>query len=140
MDSYYVFSGNNPRIDNARVLIDNNLIFSLFKKIEKAKTDLSNQTETLIEFSKENIEIRESFDLSEFETIISKHTEEIEQYILNLLQSVSYGTDDIDAVFITGGSSLVVPVRNILYRIFGQDKIRTGDTFNSVAYGLSISN
>lgn len=140
MDSYYVFSGNNPRIDNVRVLIDNNLIFSLFKKIEKAKTDLSDQTETLIEFSKEAIEISESFDLSEFETIISKHTEEIEQYILNLLQSVSYGTDDIDAVFITGGSSLVVPVRNILYRIFGQDKIRTGDTFNSVAYGLSISN
>ncbi|MEG2332791.1 MAG: Hsp70 family protein, partial [Bacteroides sp.] len=127
-------------IDNARVLIDNNLIFSLFKKIEKAKTDLSNQTETFIEFSKETIEIRESFNLPEFETIISQHTKEIEQYILNLLQSVSYGTDDIDAVFITGGSSLVVPVRNILYRIFGQDKIRTGDTFNSVAYGLSISN
>ncbi|WP_289704525.1 Hsp70 family protein, partial [Parabacteroides goldsteinii] len=59
--------------------------------------------------------------------------------ILKILDTAQYNAADIDSVFITGGSSLVIPVREILYRIFGKDKIRTGNTFNSVAYGLSLS-
>lgn len=139
MDSYYVFSGNNPKIDHVRALIDHNLTFSLFKKIEKAKMELSEQEDTLITFDQETIDIRENFTQTEFKTLIERHTTEIEQYIVNLLHSVAYRTDDIDSVFITGGSSLVVPIREILYRIFGEEKVRTGNTFNSVAYGLSLS-
>lgn len=139
MDNYYVFSGNNPRIDNVRVLIDNNYVFSLFKKIEQAKIDLSDSQQAKIEFSKESIHIQEPFDSTEFENMIEKYTSEIEQYILNLLLSAGYSADKIDSVFITGGSSLVIPVRNILHKIFGKEKIRQGDTFNSVAYGLSLS-
>lgn len=56
-----------------------------------------------------------------------------------LLETARYTPIDIDSVFITGGSSLVLLVREILYRLFGKDKIRTGNTFNSVAYGLSLS-
>lgn len=138
MDNYYVFSGNNPRIDNVRVLIDNNYVFSLFKKIEQAKIYLSNNQQTNIEFAKKSIHIQESFASAEFEDIIGKHTSEIEQYIVNLLHSAHYNSKDIDSVFITGGSSLVIPIRNILYKIFGKEKIRQGDTFNSVAYGLSL--
>ncbi len=37
MDNYYHLSGNNPKIDNVRVLIDNNYVFSLFKGIEQSK-------------------------------------------------------------------------------------------------------
>lgn len=139
MDSYYIFSGNNPKIDHARVLIDHNLIFSLFKKIEKAKMELSVQEDVLIEFAQETIDIRENFTQTEFEALIGRHTAEIERYMVGLLHSAAYRTEDIDSVFITGGSSLVVPIREILYRVFGKEKVRTGDTFNSVAYGLSLS-
>lgn len=139
MDSYYVFSNNNPKIDNVRVLIDNNYVFSLFKQIEKSKINLSGNQDTAIEFTKQSIHIYEPFTPVEFENIIGKYTSEIEQYILNLLHSVNYEVEDIDSVFITGGSSLVIPIRNILHRIFGERKIRQGNTFNSVAYGLSLS-
>lgn len=139
MDNYYNLSGNNPRIDNLRVLIDNNYVFSLFKKIEQAKIDISNWDESAIEFIKESINIHEPFKPAEFETIIVKYTTEIELYIVNLLHSVGYKAENIDSVFITGGSSLVVPIRNILYKLFGKEKIRLGDTFNSVAFGLSLS-
>lgn len=139
MDSYYHLSGNNPRINNVRVLIDNNYVFSLFKRIEQSKINLSDGKETTIDFEKDAISIHEPFTPSEFATIIERHTNEIEQYLRKMLETAKYKAKDIDSVFITGGSSLVIPVREILYRIFGEDKIRTGNTFNSVAYGLSLS-
>jgi probable heat shock protein len=139
MDSYYHLSGNNPRINNVRVLIDNNYVFSLFKRIEQSKINLSDGKETTIDFEKDAISIHEPFTPSEFATIIERHTNEIEQYLRKMLETAKYKAEDIDSVFITGGSSLVIPVREILYRIFGEDKIRTGNTFNSVAYGLSLS-
>lgn len=139
MDSYYHLSGNNPKIDNVRVLIDNNYVFSLFKSIEQAKINLSGGGSTMIDFEKETISIHEPFAPAEFATIIERYTTEIEQYICRLLETACYTPADIDSVFITGGSSLVLPVREILYRLFGKDKIRTGNTFNSVAYGLSLS-
>lgn len=139
MDNYYHLSGNNPRIDNLRILIDNNYVFSLYKKIEQAKIDIPNRDESAIEFIKESLNIHEPLKSAEFESIIEKYTTEIELYIVNLLHSVGYKPENIDSVFITGGSSLVVPIRNILYNLFGKEKIRSGDTFNSVAYGLSLS-
>jgi len=139
MDNYYHLSGNNPKIDNVRVLIDNNYVFSLFKGIEQSKINLSTGEDTTIDFEKETIHIHEPFTPGEFATIIERHTTEIERYILKILDTAQYNAADIDSVFITGGSSLVIPVREILYRIFGKDKIRTGNTFNSVAYGLSLS-
>ena len=139
MDNYYHLSGNNPKIDNVRVLIDNNYVFSLFKGIEQSKINLSTGEDTTIDFEKETIHIHEPFTPGEFPTIIERHTTEIERYILKILDTAQYNAADIDSVFITGGSSLVIPVREILYRIFGKDKIRTGNTFNSVAYGLSLS-
>jgi len=139
IDSYYVFSGNNYLINNLRVLIDNNYIFSLFKKIEKSKIDLSTQKETLIEFEENVISISEQFNIDDFEKTIQQYTDDIRNYILELMNTINVAPKDIDAVFITGGSSLVVPIRNIFHQIFGKEKIHSGDTFNSVAYGLSIS-
>ncbi len=114
-------------------------VFSLFKGIEQSKINLSTGEDTTIDFEKETIHIHEPFTPGEFATIIERHTTEIERYILKILDTAQYNAADIDSVFITGGSSLVIPVREILYRIFGKDKIRTGNTFNSVAYGLSLS-
>lgn len=138
MDKYYIFSGKNPKIDNVRVLVDNNYVYSLFKEIEKAKITLSTRPATNIKFSKKTIQIDKPILFEEYDSIIEKHTDQIENYILNLLHSVKYKSSDIDSVFLTGGSSLSLPVRKILIRLFGEEKLRQGDTFNSVAQGLSM--
>jgi hypothetical chaperone protein len=44
---------------------------------------------------------------------------------------------DIDAVFLTGGSSFVPAVRRVFSSRFGDAKIRTGHEFTSVAMGLA---
>lgn len=64
---------------------------------------------------------------------------EIEIYVTTLLQQAGYDASQIDSVFLTGGSSLALPVRNMLCKLFEESKLRQGDTFNSVAYGLSLN-
>ena len=45
---------------------------------------------------------------------------------------------DVDAVFLTGGSSLVPAVRGLFYERFGADKLRGGGELTSVAGGLAL--
>lgn len=139
MDKYYTFSDKDRRIGNVRTLVDKNYVFSLFKKIEKAKITLSEEMVAHIRFSKDTIHIDEPFRFEEFENVISTHIDSIEKYIRNLLQEAGYNILDIDSVFLTGGTSLALPIQKALNNIFGKGKVHQGDTFHSVAYGLSLS-
>jgi hypothetical chaperone protein len=44
----------------------------------------------------------------------------------------------VDRVFLTGGSSFVFIIRQIFATRFGEDRIRTGNEFTSVAQGLAL--
>jgi hypothetical chaperone protein len=46
---------------------------------------------------------------------------------------------DIQTVFLTGGTSYIRPLQQIFHRLFGSEKIKSGDNFNSVAIGLAYS-
>ncbi len=140
LDNFYLFSGRNKKIEDLMILIDNNLAYSLFQQIEKSKIKLSSESETLIEFKKHSIDISETMLLDEFASFIKKETEKIELYLLNLLDKTNISISDIDTVFLTGGSASVVPIIEIFERLFGPEKIRTGDNFNSIVYGLSLGN
>ena len=139
MDKFYVFADQDERIDKVRVLIDNNYVYSLFKEIERSKITLSNQDEALIKFLKENLELEENLHFDEYERIIDKHVSDIEVYVKNMMEESSFQPDQIDSVYLTGGSSLSKPIRNIFYQIFGKDKVSEEDTFHSVAHGLSLN-
>lgn len=139
MDKFYIFSDQNPKIDNVRVLIDNNYVYSLFKEIERSKITLSAENEAIIKFLKENIDLEEGILFNEYESIISKHVKEIEEYVRNMMNESGYSVDDIDAVYLTGGTSLSKPIRSIFYNIFDIDRVNEEDTFHSVAHGLSLN-
>ena len=139
MDKFYIFADQNPRINNVRVLIDNNYVYSLFKEIERSKITLSKQDEAVIRFLKEDLELEDTMQFEEYEKIINKHIKEIEGYIQNMMAESNYTTDQIDTVYLTGGTSLSKPIRNIFYKIFGEDHVNVEDTFHSVAHGLSLN-
>ena len=45
---------------------------------------------------------------------------------------------DVDAVFLTGGTSFVPAVRRIFDARFGAERVRSGNEFTSVARGLAL--
>ena len=120
-------------------LIDENLGFSLFQTIETAKRGLSTYDSDCIYFNQSAIKIVEPIFRNEFDEIIAFALEEYEQCVDQVLADAGVSNGRIDSVFLTGGSSLVPCVQSAFANRFGEDKLRRGDTFISVASGLASS-
>lgn len=136
----YNFSGKDYRVKNLQTLIEDNLGYVLFKHIEKVKIDLTAIDDAVFEFNEHEISINEPISIQEFQDeIIDKNVEKIENYLQEFLIQNNIQNQDIDVVFMTGGTSMVRPLRNIFVKRFGENNIKSGDNFNSVAMGLAYS-
>ncbi|MEZ5276484.1 MAG: Hsp70 family protein [Opitutaceae bacterium] len=120
-------------------LIRRNLGFSLFQQIERSKIRLTTEDRTHLTFPDAVISISESFDFREFREMTASVTTAITSALDTTLARAGLDPDTIDCVFLTGGSSLVRNIRSIFTDRFGEDRIRTGDTFASVSRGLALS-
>jgi hypothetical chaperone protein len=136
----YFFSGRDYRVKNLQTLIDANLGYVLFQHIERCKIDLTTQENAAFTFDMEEIKIDENISLTDFaDNIIDKNVSKIGEYLQEFLTKQQIAIGDIDTVFLTGGSSYVRPLKSIFEQLFGSQKIRSGDNFNSVAVGLAYS-
>ncbi|MBN2056031.1 Hsp70 family protein [bacterium] len=126
-------------IARLQALIDQDLGFFLFHSIETAKCELSDLESTVIHFHELSVWLDEPITRDEFNHVIDEEMQLIEDCVDDLLQSVGLAADEIDTVFMTGGSSLVPRVRWLLQKRFGADRLRRGDTFLSVASGLAMN-
>jgi hypothetical chaperone protein len=72
------------------------------------------------------------------EAWISEELKQIESCLDSLLKASGVHPTNVDAVFLTGGSSFVPAVRKIFATRFGEQRIRTGNQFTSVAWGLAL--
>ncbi len=61
----YVFSGRNPKVKNLYNLLDKNLGYALFQKVEQSKIDLTQNDTANLQFNEHEIEINESISLAE---------------------------------------------------------------------------
>jgi hypothetical chaperone protein len=137
---FYYLTNNHPKFKNLITLVEKNLGYSIFQSIEQTKFRLSKANEAHFAFSHSDISIDEMITLDEFSsTIIHEDVLKIKHYLQQFLQDLNITPNDIDAVFTTGGTSLVKPINEMITQIFGQYKIKSGDNFNSVANGLAYS-
>lgn len=120
-------------------LIKENQGFALFQEIEAAKIALTGADDTRIVFAHPGIPIDVPLSVSEFDT----YTEELTQSILGtldrMLQQAQVDPGAIDAVFLTGGTSLIRSLRRRFEQRFSAHRLRGGDEFTSVADGLALS-
>ncbi|MCP9767891.1 Hsp70 family protein [Lacihabitans sp. LS3-19] len=140
IEKSYQFSGKNQRVKNLQILISENLGYSFFKEIEKAKIGLTKEEEVNLKFQSNGINIEENISLEIFENeIIKENLSKIEGYLEQFLKDKKVDFKDIDVVFMTGGTSMVKPLKAIFEKNFGIEKLKSGDNFNSVAIGLAYS-
>lgn len=144
IEEYLFKTGGDERITHFMTILEENLGYSIFKSIESAKIALSHEDVAEIAFAwaqenRSSIDIRESIGIDSFEEMIGGHLQQLHTTMDELLESQNITEKDIDAVFLTGGSSLVRPVRQLFQDRFGEDKIRESNAFTSVAQGMALT-
>jgi hypothetical chaperone protein len=129
-------SDNVPAIEALYDLVEENLGYRLFRAIEAAKIRLSSADRARIQFDEARVQVDEPITRSEFERFSAPLVAELEACTSNLLERAQLRADQIESVFLTGGSSQIPAVRNLFASRFGEDRLRTANAFTSVAEGL----
>jgi hypothetical chaperone protein len=127
------------KIDALIDLVDHDLGYRLYQSVERAKCSLSDEAQTQFRFHEAVVAIEKAVSRSQFEDWIDPEVSLISGCIDRLLETCNVATQDVDAIFMTGGSSFVPIIRKLFAEKFGTETpIRAGQEFTSVAEGLAI--
>jgi hypothetical chaperone protein len=127
------------KIDALIHIVENDLGYPLYRAIEQAKLQLSEQPVSLFAFNEHPVEIEEKLNRQQFAAWIDSELSQISNCIDRLLRRCAVTARDVDAVFMTGGSSFVPAIRELFENKFGGPaRLRKGDELTSVAQGLAI--
>jgi hypothetical chaperone protein len=119
-------------------LIEEDLGYQLHRAVQQVKFELSHEEQAEFHFRDGSMELQIPVTRVEFEGWIAKELRSIEHCIDSLLETSGVSPRDVDRVFLTGGSSFVPAVRRIFVKRFGEERIRSGNEFTSVAHGLAL--
>jgi hypothetical chaperone protein len=132
-------AGEAPvRLRALKSMIFNDLAFSFYNMVEATKITLSSQGAAVAGMKEKDLDIWELYTRYQFEKDLQEQREQIEQVLMDTLAASGLEPDQIDAVVKTGGSSSIPVFSEMLGRIFGADKVKASDVFNSVTAGLAI--
>ena len=138
LDSVRTQAEEPEKIDALMLLIEEDLGLELHRAVQETKVALSQQTRAPFHFGRGDGEIRAEVARHEFEDWIEEELDLMAGCVDGLLVEAGVAATAVDAVFLTGGTSLVPAVRRIFEHRFGAGKIRAGGEFTSVARGLAM--
>ena len=118
--------------------LDENYGYQLYRSVSRLKEALSVNEVADFHFAAGSIALERQVRRSEFESWIAPELARIETAVDAALTDAKLTCDNIDRVFLTGGSSLVPAVRDIFSRRFDPAKIETGSELESIASGLAL--
>ncbi len=131
------------KIEALIAVIEGDLGYQLHQAVQKVKYELSQNESAEFAFrdgapGAATFEFRIPVTRAQFENWIADDLAAIEHSVDALLRSAGLEAHEVDRVFLTGGTSFVPAVRRIFINRFGQDRIRGGNEFTSVAQGLAL--
>jgi hypothetical chaperone protein len=126
------------RLKALESLIFNDLAFSFYNMVEATKITLSNRGVAVASMKEKDLDIWELYTRSQFENDIREQRQQIERVLMDTVAASELEPGQIDAIVKTGGSSNIPVFSEMLDRIFGKEKVKDSDVFNSVTGGLAI--
>jgi hypothetical chaperone protein len=125
-------------IDRLSRLIELDLGFELYRSVGAVKAALSSAERADFRFAREGLDISATIARKDFEAWIKPDLAKIAEAMDKALASSKVDAEDIDAVFLTGGTSFVPAVRQLFLSRFAAERLHVGDAFRSVASGLAL--
>ena len=126
------------KIEALIAIVDQDLGYQLHQAVQRVKFALSQHESAEFRFHDGGLDLRIPVTRRDFETWIADDLQAIEDAVDSLLRNAGTQPRDVDRVFLTGGSSFVPAVRRIFTSRFGEERIRGGHEFTSVAHGLAL--
>jgi len=126
-------------IENLENIIGDNYGFFLFQAIEDAKCKLSEQERAVIRFIERDLRVNEEIGKNEFEAINKDNFRQIAACIDKVIAGSGLSPQQMDTVFLTGGTSRIPHIQALFAERFGRDKLEQRDAFTSVVHGLGSS-
>jgi hypothetical chaperone protein len=119
-------------------LIRDELGYQLYQTVSAVKAQLSHAQTASLRFAHENFVIDRDISRDDFESWIAPDLQRLAATVDQALERAGISVDEVDRVFLTGGTSFIPAVRRIFTARFGAERISTGGEFVSVAEGLAL--
>lgn len=119
-------------------VVEHELGHGLYDAVGKLKRALSGDTHALFRFESDDLEVSAEVSRAEFESWIAHDVDRIAETVDEALARAKVSADQVDHVFLTGGSSAIPMVRRLFEHRFGPDKIESGGELTSIAHGLAL--
>ena len=119
-------------------IIRNDWGFNIYRAVSDTKVRLSYAATATFALRLGKLNIEQEISRRDFERWIAGDIARIERTVDHLLQTEGVPFDEIDSVFLTGGSSFIPAVRRVFERRFGPQRLTDGENFHSVAFGLAL--
>lgn len=134
-----IYTSDAPeKFERLLMVLQKRLGHYLARLIEKTKISLSSNEKSLLFTNEIQPEIIKEITQKEFEKSIKEMVEKITNTILSTINTAQVSQNDINAIFMTGGSSLIPLVRKNIINLMPNATLIDGDKFRSVALGLTI--
>ncbi len=122
-----------------RTMIDHDLGLDLYAAVTATKTRLSSESAAPFRFDRYGITLEAMVTRADFDAWIADDIAAIGRAMDGALATAGLRDADIDAVFMTGGTSHVPAVKALFVERFGPERIHVGNAFQSVASGLALA-
>lgn len=119
-------------------VVENEQGYPLYEAVGRLKRALSSQDRAGFRFESAYLKVEAEVSRSDFECWIAKDLTHIAETVDAALAKAGLGADQVDHVFLTGGSSLIPAVRRLFESRFGAHRIDTGEELTSIAHGLAL--
>lgn len=125
------------KLDQLFALVEYQLAYPIYSEIEKTKIELSSKSEAIFDFNEFGIKIHETINEAQYQESVSSVISKIKDSLMESFSNSGLIPEDIDKVFITGGTGQSPYIRQMLTNIFQENKISDGEVFQSVINGLA---
>ena len=119
-------------------MIENELGLPLYEAVGRLKRALSDDERATFRFSGAGVDLEAAVTRADFEGWIAPDLARIAAAVDEALANAGVREDEIDRIFLTGGTSLVPAVRALFTRRFDPAGIMSGGELTSIAHGLAL--
>ena len=126
------------KLRNLLSLIKDESGYDLYRAVSSVKAELSYAESARLVFTHEDFVLDREITRAAFETWIAPELAKLKASVAAVLTEAQMVPEQIDHVFLTGGTSFVPAVRQIFLSLFGAEKLSAGGEFVSVAEGLAL--